>query len=163
MRTVARNHTHILARLRTTMVRATRHNGRNDTTGVPVLPEEAWAAYANNSHAPRAYLRELDPGQLYEVRVHGNLRYELRPAAAPLASVERIDALLTRHPDAPTGARFFLDGVEIASARIHEHHVDPGAVAPEPEEDWLTGMLAAGAGAPQAVLDALTAEAAPYR
>lgn len=163
MRTVARNHTHILARLRTTMVQATRHNGRNDTTGIPVLPEEAWAAYASNTHAPRAYLRELDPGQLYEVRVHGTLRYELRPAAAQHASAERIDAILTRHPDGPTGVRLFLNGVEIDSARIHEHHVDPGAVAPDAEEDWLTGMLTAGAGAQRAVLDALTAEAAPYR
>ncbi|MEU5900393.1 hypothetical protein [Streptomyces venezuelae] len=120
IRTIPYSYTKVIGRIRHQLTQVTRHNGAHDLEGVPVSADEAWG------HLPphgRGKLRELDAVHgLYEIRVNGTLRYELR-RPLPL----RIDVVVDRGPDSATEVRVFVDGAQAQFSAVHTHVVDPGA------------------------------------
>lgn len=135
VRTIARNHTRIIAQLRQDLPLATRHSGAHDITGTPVPALEAWNHY---EHGPERgqwpLLRELDPrAGTYEIRVSGKLRYELRRPVEQ--HTQRIDVVVDRDPDNETGVTVYLNGTKTTSLAIGVHVIDPGASGATHE--WL--------------------------
>lgn len=128
LRTIGRRSSTIQARLRKDLVRATRHDGAHDLAGMPVPVSEAWNAYDTNTRTPRAMLRLLDPhAGTHEIRVHGRLRYELRPAAEPAArfTADRIDVVVDRGPGHTTTVQVFVDGKPHTGPHLAIHVIDP--------------------------------------
>jgi hypothetical protein len=148
VRTIARNATRIIAALRPQLTTVTRHHGANDLIGTPVAPADAWDIYDNPTNKVWPLLRELDRQTgVYEIRVSGRLRYELRrPAPSP---APRIDIVVDRDPDGATGITVYLDGVEATGSHAFVHHVDPGADGAD--HAWLEERVATGSAVPKTV------------
>lgn len=109
---------------------------------MPVSADEAWG------HLPphgKGMLRELDAVHgLYEIRVNGTLRYELR---RPLPF--RIDVVVDRDPDSDTGVSVYVDGVQVKYPAVHTHVVDPGAAGADHE--WMREHTEHDASVPESV------------
>ncbi|MDX3694762.1 hypothetical protein PV726_31405 [Streptomyces europaeiscabiei] len=93
-------------------------------------------------------LRELDQQTgIYEIRVSGQLRYELRRPAPSLAP--RIDIVVDRDPDGETGITVYLDGIEATGSHVVVHHIDPGA--DRTDHGWLEERISTDSTVPEAV------------
>ncbi|MFE0356491.1 hypothetical protein ACFW2K_22695 [Streptomyces nigra] len=127
----------MLAQLRATLTQVTRHHGFRDLDGTPATADEAWEHWDNgHTRGDRPLLRELDPhAGVYELRVNGQLRYELRRPAAGL----RIDVVVDRDPDGQTDVTVYVNGARTTGPDVRTHVLDPGAG--EPDHNWLAGHL----------------------
>lgn len=157
MRTIARNHTRVIARLRQELTLATRHNGAYDLTGTPVPTLEAWHQFDHGTPRHWPLLRELDPRTgTYEIRVHGKLRYELRPAQP----ADRIDIVVDRDPDNATDVTVYINGVKTTGPSVSVHVIDPGAG--DADHEWLEGQTELDETVPEAVRGVIGELAADY-
>lgn len=158
IRTIPRNHTKVLAQLRATLTRVTRHNGFRDLDGTPATADEAWEHWDNaDTHDKPAIVRELDPHVgVYELRVNGQLRYELRRPAAGL----RIDVVVDRDPDGQTGVTVYVNGARTTGPDVRTHVLDPGAGGPD--HAWMTGHLQHDGSVPDEVQAEIAALAEDY-
>jgi hypothetical protein len=104
-------------------------------------------------------LRELDRQTgVYEIRVSGRLRYELRRPAP--SSAPRIDIVVDRDPDGETGITVYLDGVEATDSHVVVHQVDPGADGAD--HAWLDERITTGSAVPETVRDKIAELASAY-
>lgn len=158
IRTIPRNHTKVLARLRTTLTQVTRHTGVHDVDGVPSTADEAWGHWDSPELLGKPpIVRELDPvAGLYELRVNGRLVYKLR---RPVPAV-RIDVVVDRDPDGQTGVTVYVNGARTTGPDVHTHVLDPGAGAPD--HAWLTGHLQPANAVPVEVQTQITTLAEYY-
>ncbi|MFJ8676821.1 hypothetical protein [Streptomyces sp. NPDC093589] len=150
----------MIAGLRPTLTQVTRHRGFRDVGGAPAPAAEAWDHFDNGP--VRGYwplLRELDRrAGVYELRVNGELRYELRRAAA--ASGHRIDVVVDRDPDDDTTVSVYVNGAKVTSPDVQIHILDPGRSGAGHE--WLTGHLQHEDSVPVAVRSEITTLAQGY-
>ncbi|MFD3422083.1 hypothetical protein [Streptomyces decoyicus] len=150
----------MIAALRPALTQVTRHHGFRDLGGAPVPAAEAWDHFDNGP--ARGYwplLRELDPrAGVYELRVNGELRYELRRAAA--ASGHRIDVVVDRDPDDDTTVSVYVNGARVTGPDVQVHVLDPGRAGAD--HDWFTGHLQHDGPVPVAVRSEIALLAESY-
>ncbi|MFH0246389.1 hypothetical protein ACGRHY_29110 [Streptomyces sp. HK10] len=150
----------MLAQLRGTLTQATRHNGFRDVDGTPAPAAETWEHFDNgHTRGDRPLLRELDArAGVYELRVNGRLRYELRRAAA--GSGHRIDVVVDRDPDNDTGVTVYINGAKATGPGVHVHVLDPGRG--EADHEWLASQVDLDDAVPVAVRSEITVLAQAY-
>ncbi|MEW2434245.1 hypothetical protein AB0952_08690 [Streptomyces caniferus] len=150
----------MIAGLRTALTQVTRHHGFRDLSGAPAPAAEAWDHF-DNGPARRYWplLRELDPrAGVYEIRVSGELRYELRRAAP--ASGHRIDVVVDRDPDNETDVTVYVNGVKTTGPDVQIHVLDPGRAGADHE--WLNDHLQHDDSVPVAVRSEIALLAQSY-
>ncbi|MFI8932601.1 hypothetical protein ACIG3E_33675 [Streptomyces sp. NPDC053474] len=119
---------------------------------------EAWQAFDTVEDCVLSEL-SLSP-QVFEIRVSGSLRYELRrPVSTP-----RVDVVVDRDPEGFTGVTVYLNGVQDggpgAESHAHAHVIDPGYSGPDHE--WYEAVSTPAHDVPRQVRAAVVSLADAY-